>query len=216
MKQLDIDESPPARLTLTHHDVTCDPKTVTFDINQENVKWFWASLDILTGELWVPRRTLWDFAGHLCPAKKKTFAGHFYKGLLKCPARCNFFAGHFAQFPLAGHFVRREFTTSPDIWKIRPTCPARPADLTYSATNLTPVWILVKSQTEKSKYLQSPFDLWPTTLTYNPRQAKVKVDPNAKKIKVLGKSAQSCEHPQTDRQMLPSTLSHALLKLCGR
>ena len=37
-----------------------------------------------------------------------------YNELLKCPARCNFFAGHFVQFPLAGHFVRREFTPSPD------------------------------------------------------------------------------------------------------
>ena len=44
-------------------------------------------------------------------------------GLLKCLARCNFFAGHFAQFPLPGHFVRREFTPS-----------ARPADLTYSVS----------------------------------------------------------------------------------
>ena len=44
----------------------------------------------------------------------------------------NFFAGHFAQFPVAGHFVWREFTPSPDIWNFRQTCLAKPAHLTYS------------------------------------------------------------------------------------
>jgi len=41
-------------------------------------------------------------------------------------------------------------------------------------------------------------DLWPTTLTYNPRLAKVKVDPRAK-IKVKGQTVQIGECPQTNR-----------------
>ncbi len=97
------------------------------------------------------RRTFW-------PANHESLAGHFeispdiyvwrkgklsadifniltdrqlkYNGLLKCAARCNFSVGHFAQFPLQN--FRREFTPSPDIWNFRRTCPARPADLTYS------------------------------------------------------------------------------------
>ena len=59
-----------------------------------------------------------------------------YNGLLKCTVRCNVFTRHFAPFPLAGHFVQREFTPSPDLWKFRRTCPARPADLTYSEMSI--------------------------------------------------------------------------------
>ncbi len=44
------------------------------------------------------------------------------------------------------------------------------------------------------------FDLWPTTLTYNPNLAKVKVDP-IPKIKVVGQTVQPWEVGQTDGWM---------------
>jgi len=40
-------------------------------------------------------------------------------------------------------------------------------------------------------------DLCTTTLTYNPRLAKIKVDPHAK-IKVKGQTVQTGERPQTN------------------
>ena len=43
---------------------------------------------------------------------------------MKCLANIKFFAGH---------FVRRDETPSPDIFKIRRTCPASPANFSYSA-----------------------------------------------------------------------------------
>jgi len=40
-------------------------------------------------------------------------------------------------------------------------------------------WVLVKMR-EHKQFSLFDLDLWPTTLTYNPRLAKVKVDPHAK------------------------------------
>ncbi len=80
------------------------------------------------------------------------------KAPLKCPARCNFFAEPFAQSPLAGNFVRREFTPSLDIWNFRQTCPASPADFAtlYLVVTLRPSVITLTAE---------PFDLWPWNLT---------------------------------------------------
>ncbi len=55
---------------------------------------------------------------------RRTFgilARHF---IVKCLANIKFFAGH---------FVRRDQTHSPDIFRIRRTCPASPANFAYSA-----------------------------------------------------------------------------------
>ena len=50
-----------------------------------------------------------------------------------------------------------------------------------------------------TKHDLSLFDLWPTTLAYNPNLTKVKVDPN---IKNQGhRSNSSCEIAITDRRM---------------
>jgi len=53
-------------------------------------------------------------------------------------------------------------------------------------------------QTEECKQF-SLFDLWPTTLTYNPRLAKVKVYPHAKN-QGKGQTVQTGERPQTNGQ----------------
>ncbi len=81
--------------------------------------------DILTGEPWISRRTFLTF--------RQTIE---IKANTQCNARFiwsnkHFFVGHFAQFPLAGHFVRQDFTPF-DTWNFCRTCPARPSDLTYS------------------------------------------------------------------------------------
>ena len=107
---------------------------------------------------WQSTWNVFELCWTFCPANYGSLAGHFgilpdiskkenlcrifltfrqtfllyIKALLKCLARCNFFVIHFAQFHLARHFVRREFTPSPDIRNFRRTCPARPADFTYS------------------------------------------------------------------------------------
>jgi len=52
---------------------------------------------------------------------------------------------------------------------------------------------------EHKQFSLFDLDLWPTTLTYNPRLTKVKVDPHAK-IKVKGQTVQTGERPQTNGQ----------------
>ena len=61
-----------------------------------------------------------------------------------------------------------------------------------------------------TKHILLPYDLdlWPTTLTYNPNLAKVKVDPHAEKVK--GQTVQAGEHRQTNRRTLPNVLSPLL------
>ncbi len=51
----------------------------------------------------------------------------------------------------------------------------------------------------KHIFLLFDLDLWPTTLTYNPSLAKVKVDPHAK-IKFVGRTVQKLERKQTNTQ----------------
>ena len=48
-----------------------------------------------------------------------------------------------------------------------------------------------------TKHILLPYDLdlWPTTLTYNPNLAKVKVDPHAEN---QGQTVQAGEHRQTN------------------
>jgi len=52
---------------------------------------------------------------------------------------------------------------------------------------------------ECKQFLLFDLDLWLTTLTYNPRLAKVKVDPHAK-ITIKGQTVQTEECPQTNGQ----------------
>ena len=47
---------------------------------------------------------------------------------------------------------------------------------------------------ERKQFSLFDLNLWPTTLTYNPRLAKVKVDPHAKN---QVHTVQTGEHPQT-------------------
>jgi len=49
---------------------------------------------------------------------------------------------------------------------------------------------------ERKQFSLFDLDLWPTTLTYNPRLAKVKVDPHAKKSRSKVKTVQIGECPQ--------------------
>jgi len=59
-------------------------------------------------------------------------------------------------------------------------------------------------------------DLWPTTLTYNPRLAKVKVDPHAKKTKVI-RFKQESTHTHTDATkciISPTTRSIKVNQTC--
>jgi len=68
-------------------------------------------------------------------------------------------------------------------------------------------------QTGKNKQFSLfDLDLWPTTLTYNPRLAKVKVDSHAKNQgqRSNGSNRRSPTDKRTDTQMLPNVLSPLL------
>ncbi len=108
------------------------------------------------------RRTFW-------PANHRSLVGHFEIAPdISCRKRkplqdifyiqtekCNFFTGYFAQFPLPGHFVRQEFTPSPDIWNFRRS-PARPADFAYSVQNAnwTTIIKMVSFSSQKWQFLK--------------------------------------------------------------
>ena len=68
-----------------------------------------------------------------------------------------------------------------------------------------------RQQKVMSKHVSLLFDvdLWPTTLTYNPSLAKVKIDPHAKNQgrRSNGSSVRVLTDWRTDRRMLPNVLS---------
>ncbi len=68
---------------------------------------------------------------------------------------------------------------------------------------------LTLKQGNSDQWMAFDLDLRPTTLTYNPNLAKVKVDPNAKNQG--RRSNGSAVRVSTDGRTLPSTLSP---KLC--
>ncbi len=88
------------------------PYTLQQTSSTEYAKFVWASPDSVSGDPPVLRRTFWILAGHVS---------------VRCPANIKLFAGH---------FVRQGQTPLPDIFKIRRTCPASPANFAYPGSNV--------------------------------------------------------------------------------